>query len=61
MRCERAAGNVTLLEFEKPDGFRYRPGQYVFAAVPSVSALEFHPFTLSSARLAFLHCCGGNS
>ena len=52
VRCERLEGKVTHLEFEKPDRFRRKPplpGQYVFVAVPSISSLEFHPFTLSSA------------
>jgi NADPH oxidase len=55
VRCERLRGRVTLLQFEKPAGFRYLPGQYCFVAVPAlaagspVHALEFHPFTISSA------------
>ncbi|XP_076466941.1 NADPH oxidase 2-like [Babylonia areolata] len=33
----------------KRKGFQARPGQYVFLHCPSISRLEWHPFTLTSA------------
>ena len=33
----------------KRKGFRMEVGQYVFMQCPSVSSLEWHPFTLTSA------------
>ncbi len=41
-------GAVTELQFKRPEGFRYQPGDYVYLRVPSVSRFEWHPFTLSS-------------
>mmetsp|Transcript_34106 Transcript_34106/g.75166 ORF Transcript_34106/g.75166 Transcript_34106/m.75166 type:complete len:609 (-) Transcript_34106:208-2034(-) len=40
-------GGITELVFDKR--FNYRPGQYVFIMVPAVSAVQWHPYTLSSA------------
>jgi predicted ferric reductase len=40
---------VTRLEFERPRGFRYKPGDYVFLRIPAVARYEWHPFTLTSA------------
>jgi len=31
------------------NGFKYRAGQYAFINIPALSALEWHPFTISSA------------
>ncbi|KAL5009510.1 hypothetical protein ScPMuIL_011815 [Solemya velum] len=33
----------------KQNGFKAGPGQYIFVQVPEISALEWHPFTLTSA------------
>ncbi len=43
------AAEVTALEFERPDGFDYAPGDYIFLCVPAVARHEWHPFTLTSA------------
>jgi NADPH oxidase 5 len=41
--------DVTKLDFERPDGFTYTPGDYVFLRVPAIARTEWHPFTLTSA------------
>jgi predicted ferric reductase len=41
--------DVIQLSFPKPKNFDYNPGQYVQIAIPALSVLEFHPFSLSSA------------
>ena len=43
------AADVTKLEFERPRGFDYTPGDYVFLRIPAVARQEWHPFTLTSA------------
>ncbi len=40
---------VTRLELERPAGFRFGPGDYVFLRIPAVAKREWHPFTISSA------------
>jgi predicted ferric reductase len=40
---------VTRLEIEKPAGFRFDAGDYVFLRIPKVANHEWHPFTISSA------------
>jgi predicted ferric reductase/Ca2+-binding EF-hand superfamily protein len=47
MRALRSG--VTALELEKPAGFDFSPGDYVFLRVPEIARHEWHPFTLSSA------------
>ena len=39
----------------KKKGFKMGPGQYIFLQCPSISKLEWHPFTLTSVRQK-LHC-----
>ncbi|GAA5939361.1 hypothetical protein JCM1841_006714 [Sporobolomyces salmonicolor] len=41
-------GGAMELRFVKPS-FRYKAGQWVFLNVPDISALQYHPFTISSA------------
>jgi ferredoxin-NADP reductase/Ca2+-binding EF-hand superfamily protein len=40
---------VTRLDLERPYGFAYNPGDYVFLRLPEVARHEWHPFTLTSA------------
>ena len=40
---------VTQLRIERPPQFEYRPADYLFALIPSVSRFEWHPFTISSS------------
>ena len=42
------SSGVTRLELQLPEGFRYRPGDYVFLRYPPVSAHEWHPFTVTT-------------
>ncbi len=46
---ELLPSRVTHLDIERPDGFRFEPGAYVFVRIPALSAFEWHPFTISSA------------
>ncbi len=39
---------VIELVIERPEGFRYRPGDYVFLLVPLLSRFEWHALTISS-------------
>ena len=40
---------VTKLEIERPPGFTFAPGDYVFLRIPAIARHEWHPFTISSA------------
>ncbi|CAH9137004.1 unnamed protein product [Cuscuta epithymum] len=42
-------GNVLALHMSKPQGFRYRSGQYMFVNCAAVSPFEWHPFSITSA------------
>jgi len=42
-------GNVLALQVSKPQGFRYRSGQYMFVNCAAVSPFEWHPFSITSA------------
>ncbi|ESW09824.1 hypothetical protein PHAVU_009G159200 [Phaseolus vulgaris] len=42
-------GNVLTLHMSKPQGFRYRSGQYMFLNCAAVSPFEWHPFSITSA------------
>lgn len=41
--------DVTRLDFARPRGFNYQPGDYVFVRLPDIARHEWHPFTLTSA------------
>ncbi|KAL2503340.1 Riboflavin synthase-like superfamily protein [Forsythia ovata] len=42
-------GGVFSLIMAKPNGFKYRSGQYMFLQCPKISPFEWHPFSLTSA------------
>uniref|UniRef100_A0A0C9S5Y5 TSA: Wollemia nobilis Ref_Wollemi_Transcript_12342_3899 transcribed RNA sequence n=1 Tax=Wollemia nobilis TaxID=56998 RepID=A0A0C9S5Y5_9CONI len=42
-------GNVLALHMQKPQGFKYKSGQYMFVNCPAVSQFEWHPFSITSA------------
>ncbi|MCO5547333.1 hypothetical protein L7F22_000781 [Adiantum nelumboides] len=42
-------GNVLTLHMSKPRGFKYKSGQYIFLNCPTVSTLQWHPFSITSA------------
>ncbi len=46
---EALRSGVTRLELEKPQGFDFAAGDYVFLRIPAIARREWHPFTLSSA------------
>jgi NADPH oxidase 5 len=48
-RVQVLTSNVTRIDFERPRGFEYSPGDYVFLCLPTLARHEWHPFTLSSA------------
>lgn len=41
-------GKVLSLKFQKPVGFQYKSGMYIFIQCPQVSPFEWHPFSLTS-------------
>ncbi|CAM9786026.1 unnamed protein product [Scytosiphon promiscuus] len=42
----KAVGRGTLVRFELPPGYQYKPGAYVQVNCPAISASEWHPFSL---------------
>ncbi|KAK1436764.1 hypothetical protein QVD17_02546 [Tagetes erecta] len=42
-------GNVLTLQMSKPQGFKYKSGQYMFIKYADVSPFEWHPFSITSA------------
>lgn len=42
-------GNVLSLHFSRPQGFKYRSGQYIFVNCSAVSPFQWHPFSITSA------------
>ncbi|KAK1281635.1 hypothetical protein QJS10_CPB22g00448 [Acorus calamus] len=42
-------GNVLALHVSKPQGFKYKSGQYMFVNCSAVSPFEWHPFSITSA------------
>ncbi|EGU73887.1 hypothetical protein FOXB_15603 [Fusarium oxysporum f. sp. conglutinans Fo5176] len=46
-RVFRHPYNVVEIQFVKPS-FKYKPGQWLFLQVPSISRYQWHPFTITS-------------
>ncbi|KAF3430880.1 hypothetical protein FNV43_RR25610 [Rhamnella rubrinervis] len=42
-------GNVLALHMTKPQGFKYKSGQYMFVNCAAVSPFEWHPFSITSS------------
>ncbi|GJX01231.1 respiratory burst oxidase homolog protein E [Tanacetum coccineum] len=42
-------GDVFSIIMSKPNGFKYRSGQYIFLQCPSISPFEWHPFSITSS------------
>ncbi|XP_071911276.1 respiratory burst oxidase homolog protein E-like isoform X1 [Coffea arabica] len=42
-------GDVFSLIISKPNGFKYKSGQYIFLKCPTISPFEWHPFSITSA------------
>ncbi|KAH7574516.1 hypothetical protein JRO89_XS03G0306100 [Xanthoceras sorbifolium] len=42
-------GNVFSISMSKPNGFKYKSGQYIFLQCPKISPFEWHPFSITSA------------
>ncbi|KAM9374915.1 NADPH oxidase 5-like [Phaethornis superciliosus] len=40
---------VTHLVIQRPPGFHYKPGDYIYLNIPAIATYEWHPFTISSA------------
>ncbi|CAI0627799.1 unnamed protein product [Linum tenue] len=49
LRVSVLPGDVFSLTMSKPQGFKYKSGQYIFLQCPSVSSFEWHPFSITSA------------
>jgi NADPH oxidase 5 len=49
METRQYPSGVTNLRIERPPQFDYRPADYMFVRIPSVSHFEWHPFTISSS------------
>ncbi|TVU49940.1 hypothetical protein EJB05_01285, partial [Eragrostis curvula] len=52
VRIEKVAlypGNVIAIHMSKPQGFKYKSGQYIYVNCGEVSPFEWHPFTITSA------------
>ncbi|KAK7330292.1 hypothetical protein VNO77_24482 [Canavalia gladiata] len=41
-------GKVLYLKMQKPQGFKYQSGMYIFLQCPQISPFEWHPFSLTS-------------
>ncbi|XP_061284876.1 dual oxidase 1 isoform X2 [Bos javanicus] len=49
VKAELLPSGVTHLEFQRPQGFEYKSGQWVRIACLALGTTEYHPFTLTSA------------
>ncbi|CAI8610137.1 unnamed protein product [Vicia faba] len=48
MKATLYPGKVLHLKMQKPDGFKYRSGMYIFIQCPQISPFQWHPFSLTS-------------
>lgn len=48
-KTRMVSSNVVEFTFRLAPGYKYHAGQYVFLNVPSISFLEWHPFSLTSS------------
>ncbi|ELK05460.1 Dual oxidase 2 [Pteropus alecto] len=49
VKVELLPSGVTHLQFQRPQGFEYKSGQWVRIACLALGTTEYHPFTLTSA------------
>uniref|UniRef100_A0A8C6DK07 NAD(P)H oxidase (H2O2-forming) n=1 Tax=Moschus moschiferus TaxID=68415 RepID=A0A8C6DK07_MOSMO len=49
VKAQLLPSGVTHLEFQRPQGFEYKSGQWVRIACLALGTNEYHPFTLTSA------------
>ncbi|XP_073159285.1 respiratory burst oxidase homolog protein C-like [Henckelia pumila] len=49
LKADVLPGNVLTLHISKPQGFKYKSGQYIFVKCAAVSPFEWHPFSITSA------------
>lgn len=49
VKAELLPSGVTYLQFQRPQGFEYKSGQWVRIACLALGTNEYHPFTLTSA------------
>uniref|UniRef100_A0A452UXI8 NAD(P)H oxidase (H2O2-forming) n=1 Tax=Ursus maritimus TaxID=29073 RepID=A0A452UXI8_URSMA len=49
VKAELLPSGVTHLQFQRPQGFEYKSGQWVRIACLDLGTTEYHPFTLTSA------------
>ncbi|CAL1413878.1 unnamed protein product [Linum trigynum] len=49
LRVSVLPGDVFSLTMSKPQGFKYKSGQYIFLQCPAISSFEWHPFSITSA------------
>lgn len=49
VKGELLPSGVTHLQFQRPQGFQYKSGQWVRIACLALGTTEYHPFTLTSA------------
>lgn len=55
---KRISETVVEISFPKTAAFAYNPGQYIYIAIPEISWLQWHPFSISSSpkqRVVTLH------
>ena len=55
---KKISETVVEISFPKTSAFAYNPGQYIYIAIPDISWLQWHPFSISSSpkqRVVTLH------